>query len=206
VSTRNPFDDDDSRAPQPNRLDPHPRHFNVPPDLARMLSESSKRDRDGSWSRFKACGARELEKLTGEGWTLIFVRAEQRLISECWHSDGSRCNGSSGTAMCEQLVFVLARRRDDELEGVRRELEQVREEEARANGAVIHADRRIAEAEIARDEALEHTKNLTIDAEAAKHDAETRNRNLRRLEEDLAKVRSEIGDREWKRIVGGASP
>lgn len=192
------------KNPNPQR-DP----WNLPPDVAAMIARQQASQPDGSFARWKTCTARELEHLTGQGWTLMAIRSEERLTRDVYDQNGNyysnnyRSYGADAApVLAETLVFVVARRRDREFEALREKLAAAHADASDSVRKAVDADTRIGklEGDVKRlNEALAGAQTLAAREKKAATDALEA---AHRLEVDLAKVRRELGEKEWKRITG----
>jgi hypothetical protein len=140
-------------------------------------------------SGFAVVRAHDVEARSRNGWVVSCVVHSTELEAATPH-------------VVDVPLFLMVRSRDEELETLRGQIES-----ARAQFAVV--SREVAELKTARGELLAEREAIgsrLADAERELQEAgelAIRSAALRRkLEGDLAKVRREVGEKEWKRITG----
>lgn len=150
--------------------------------------------------------AKDVERCSQSGWVLAMVVHSSRVDRPHGGDLGAcacrACN--EATQVVEVPLFVMVR-------GVASELDKAREQAAnwqREAERLIDEHRQLVDARVAvlreRDDMRdERDAAVTRLAQAVKA-AESRVAQLGRIEADLAKVRREVGEKEWKRITGEA--
>lgn len=158
-------------------------------------------DPDPAIAGHRTCKGSELQALTQQGWTLVFI-AEETFRSRDVEVGGYAMQGNHNDGpppVLERPVFVLARHRDAEIEALREQLHDARKVGQSASDAKAKAEEELKELATYKATASDLTNKL---AAARRGEAEELARR-RRLETDLAKVRTEVGEKEWKRITSG---
>lgn len=159
----------------------------------------------------KTCTAAELERETAAGWTLREIRDEERQEpGQLYYTQESRRGCSYAVSVTKQgppvvvrqLVFVLERSRDEELDLVREGLATALEHERMLAAERDAVAKKLTSAEEARDRFANDVEDMRQrrDTEVeVRRKAEALNR---RLEADIAKVRREVGEARFREIIG----
>lgn len=166
------------------------------------------------FSEFKVVRERELRGL--HGWTLIAVLTTDELVAPpqpgCGYNDpntGAWMHVANyDTKHAVPLVttvttFLLGKRRDEELAELRKCAETASENYLRACTETDELRRVGVAVTKERDDLRTAAETLGAQVRAALDDARIYRDKSRRMEADLAKVRREVGEKEWKRIIGG---
>lgn len=143
----------------------------------------------------------EVEERSRDGWALAMVVHSTELACE------RNQYGYRGAMVTPPLVedvplFVLIRGYDTELAAAREETAKWKVERDNAAKDWHDAERKLRTVEKERDDARGERDAFKLAAERQESRARTREEQVAKLEADLAKVRREIGDAEWKRITG----
>lgn len=150
--------------------------------------------------------ASEVGTLTANGWMLAAIKEEQAFVFPPRYQDGFGPTYEQGKApppqVVTRLVYIMAQSRDVEMTNLRNEKEEARrwgtEAKAEADAAMRVHDAAAAQ----RDEALAALATQQRLAEARTEELTNTRDALIRIEKDLAKVRAEVGEAEWRRICG----
>lgn len=153
---------------------------------------------------FRTCNGAELEGLTANGWTLKDVKEEEHREDGGGYTDYS--NGMSvfrshPSFPVKQLVFILERSRDEEMNLLRETFQKTQDLAKATEGRVVEAEKK-----------LKGMDALTVDLKASEKTVSDYSKNWldsenlrRRLETDIGKLRKEIGEARFREILGEAN-
>lgn len=117
-------------------------------------------------------------------------------------------NGYSNTRTVEKIVkesaFVVGRRRDEVMEGLRRDRERFQELLKEADAKTAAATNAAENAKAYADRAESHGKHQETLVAMLRKNVASLEEAKRTMEADLAKVRKEIGEKAFRAIVGEA--
>lgn len=98
-------------------------------------------------------------------------------------------------------AFLLGKRRDDELEELQKRAVDIAREHDHAAKRWVDIEHKLRTVEKERDELRSDLETLGAQYKRALQAELDLTNKARRIEEDLAKVRREVGEKEWKRIT-----
>lgn len=157
--------------------------------------------------RVRTCAKEEVESLTSQGWILREIHEEQHFERggsyQDYNSNGFSFTRQHPDLVVSKLVFVLEYSRDQELLDLRAALGVSQAEKRSAVERAASSEKSVKDVErraATLSEALKVSNDLAARRESERSAAEVLKR---RLEEDLAKVRREIGEARFREIVGG---
>lgn len=152
--------------------------------------------------------ADEVEGRTANGYALVSTFTTSAWVFPPCYDDYNQRPYAGTKDMSKQPAFgvvtkfVMARSKDAERDELRKRLGAA---EFDANRCAREADelRAVkAAVEKERDELRDERDELRTGREVGQRAARASAEHMRKLEEDLAKVRREVGEKEWKRITG----
>lgn len=161
-------------------------------------------------AKVRTCTGDELEYLTQTGWELLDTRDEERQEFGLSYSTQETAPGGypqyvqkqGPPVLVKRPVFVLGFGRDEEMALLREDLRLAKQNFDDA-AKIRETAMKEREAAVIRGEKAE------AQVEQLKKDLDRKDANLvstqaryRKLEADLAKLRTEIGDARWREILG----
>lgn len=163
---------------------------------------------DFSDARSRTCRSDDLERLTSIGWVLRETHAEEHqelgmpyTTQEVVNGMSQHLSKQSSPVLVRRVVFVLGRSKHVEVEELRKERDAATTHAAKAKEEA----RTAKDAQQAAEKAREEMKARCIREEAshvalAERFGRTETK-ARKLEEDIAKLRKEIGEARFREIL-----
>lgn len=149
--------------------------------------------------------AEDVERLSQNGWVFVMVVHSSR-VDRPHGTAGGQCACracTEATSVVDTPLFVMVRGHAGELDKARAEARKWEEERNNAARDWREAESKLRTAEKARDDMRDERDSAVVHLGIAKNASKARDAQFARIETDLARVRREVGEKEWKRITGG---
>lgn len=168
---------------------------------------------DGVAGTFQEVGADLLEHFTSRGWRLVCLVRSSALLGVDTRTESlpsTYMGGSPSTHSNvhshygEQTRYLLRKDSDTAMEELTTALSQAVADTQAAKAARTEAEKQLAAAQEQAHRLTKRSQQLDESLAAAMLQRDQERASVRKMETDLGKLRKEIGEREWARILGTA--